>query len=843
MYIAGMDPHLFWPDAVECRAEVHNFLASPTNPVTPLERATGNRPPIAHWRVFGCEAMSYVEKDKRYKFDAKMQRAVNLGPSPSHTHSTYMLYCLRSKQTTFRRHVIFNETSFPLRPDNTISRPLSTSADLPPPSRDPDPADLIGLQFRLDGKRRGGICTVTGISKWEGHLVADYVTARGTTERPSIPEVRAWTALFLLNHATTVACPYKGNDLALTSFLHVMAPTRTKTRTVKYGEEIPRNMKDASNMDAGWFQAEDKETHGVLSFDTWQRFDQSLVTPSMRKKALRAHRIYDIKRSLQKKNRLVINGNRQHPDTYTDTTCPVATLLEVKVACGVIVYRRYHACTGDSKNAYLHSFMGDLILIIIPEGFPGAGEVAFLRKALYGAKQSGRRYYDYVHSTLLSLGLAQCQLCPCLFRLTVENPATQQNEAAFILIYSDDNLTFGEYYAWTKLKLLLATRFEITYQDLDDFLGLDLSYNRGNGQLSISMKKFCDKFLAQLNAPHHPHPIYTPGLTNMKVVRGVTLPRAEVPDPQFRHKTGSLNWLVAGIRYDMQFATKELSRVADCPTLDAEQLLSRQLQYLSQTTGARLLYSHDEMLSYSPPPTRRKPTDSDENIYAIAQQCEFDAGIPQHDDHPVKQEYVYDGKPMVVTVHTDADLGGVLPSRQSTSGLILRTNGAIVHSASKTEKLVLTPTTASEFVSLNRGGAAGHYVKRILDFYGNPNNSMYYLYTDSQTAEHLATQPNMSTAGRALDIRWHSLKQKYLEGRMRAGGVSSKDNDADICTKYLHPGPHCRHARHLFDADHSRRNLPTKYLNTHNNAPNVSVPCKENNKNMATFATQNNLMM
>ena len=137
-------------------------------------------------------------------------------------------------------------------------------------------------------------------------------------------------------------------------------------------------MRDADDVDSTWFQSEDKETGGILDFETWERMDQSLVTPAIRKKALRAHRVYTIKRppEKRKKNRLVAQGNRQHPDTYTDTTSPVAALMEVRLFSTIINSRSYFSCTGDSKNAYLHSKLKDLIFIIIPEGFPGAGEIA-----------------------------------------------------------------------------------------------------------------------------------------------------------------------------------------------------------------------------------------------------------------------------------------------------------------------------------------------------------------------------------------------------------------------------------------------------------------------------------
>ena len=85
-------------------------------------------------------------------------------------------------------------------------------------------------------------------------------------------------------------------------------------------------------------------------------------------------------------------------------------------------------------------------------------------------------------------------------------------------------------------------------------------------------------------------------------------------------KTGSINWLDMGLRYDLHYATKKQSRVADCPTLDADYLMQRQLQYTSQTTSSRLVYSHVVMMKYKPPPTRRKPADLDDSMYDLVEE-------------------------------------------------------------------------------------------------------------------------------------------------------------------------------------------------------------------------------
>jgi hypothetical protein len=177
------------------------------------------------------------------------------------------------------------------------------------------------------------------------------------------------------------------------------------------------------------------------------------------------------------------------------------------------------------------------------------------------------------------------------------------------------------------------------------------------------------------------------------------------------------------------------------------------------------------------PKTRKKPTDI-VNPYATEDYCLSD-GIRQPDDFPIKQDFIYDGPPLTLMCQTDIDLGGQLPTRQSTSGYLLYIQGQLFHWRGRTEKLILTATTAGEYVALSRGNTATKHVNGILKFFGNKHHD-YYLYTDNQSAEHIATQPTMSDHSRSIDLRIHSIRQDYLENMMRIGGVKSRDNISDI---------------------------------------------------------------
>ena len=113
----------------------------------------------------------------------------------------------------------------------------------------------------------------------------------------------------------------------------------------------------------------------MLEFQTWIRLPQQSITPEMRAKALRAHHLYDIKRDMSAKNRVVINGNKQHEDTYTDTTSPVSSQMQLRIFLFVTAYRQYAMVQLDLTNAYLHAPIKDIVYIYIPEGFPGQGEM------------------------------------------------------------------------------------------------------------------------------------------------------------------------------------------------------------------------------------------------------------------------------------------------------------------------------------------------------------------------------------------------------------------------------------------------------------------------------------
>ncbi len=427
--------------------------------------------------------------------------------------------------------------------------------------------------------------------------------------KSSVREVREWynqtqvqqAATHLVQASNQLVPPRKG-------FINLLAEQVYKTIKT-YDAKLPKSQhitkptsfkKAANSPHAQWFAAEEKEKDGMLQFQTWDRLDQKQLTSDIRRRALRCHHLYDIKRDQSAKNRVVVNGSKQHSDTYSDTTSPVAGQLLLRLFLTVTPFRQYKVRQLDLTNAYLHAPIQDVVFIYVPDGFPGAGEIARLNKAAYGTKQGARRFYDYTAKVFNHIGLVQCPNDPCLYRYLFSD------HVCFVLQYVDDVLLAGDDTALDHLEKELAKYFQCKFTTPKDFLGLDLTITKP-GDIRLSMSTFTSKMETVLSI-HDPFPgvILTHGRTEKKVNRN----DQHEPNEQYRSHVGSLNWLTMGLRYDMAFTTKELSRVLCAPTSLANQLVQRALVYAIRTKDAYLHFSHDKTQNYTPPKTRKKPTDT-----------------------------------------------------------------------------------------------------------------------------------------------------------------------------------------------------------------------------------------
>ena len=102
------------------------------------------------------------------------------------------------------------------------------------------------------------------------------------------------------------------------------------------------------------------------------------------------------------------------------------------------------------------------------------------------------------------------------------------------------------------------------------------------------------------------------------------------------------------------YSTKECSRVADNPTLVADQLMDRLLLYLSQTRDAALTSKRSRMPQCTPPPTRKKPGDADPEIYNMMKDYNLDDGVAQPDQQEMQQDFCHPNKIVTAEINFSA---------------------------------------------------------------------------------------------------------------------------------------------------------------------------------------------
>jgi hypothetical protein len=210
LFISGLDPAAHWGNALLHTVCLQNRTALPGRG-TPFEHRTGKQPDISHIRIFGCEALAYVDKEKRTKLDYKTEKCIYLGMlSPRHSADIHKLLILQTTHIIYRRNVSFNERSFPAR-NTPITRPIRHTNDTG--------EDLIGQTFTEDNET----FIITECSRRGGLDCLDYISSRTKEDFFStVPEVRTWIKqTSMLQMANNIQPSRKG-------YMNTLAETMSK---------------------------------------------------------------------------------------------------------------------------------------------------------------------------------------------------------------------------------------------------------------------------------------------------------------------------------------------------------------------------------------------------------------------------------------------------------------------------------------------------------------------------------------------------------------------------------------------------------------------------------------
>jgi hypothetical protein len=550
--------------------------------------------------------------------------------------------------------------------------------------------------------------------------------------------------------------------------------TRRNAPIYKFGVQIPRNPKEAIELDEAngntlWQDANKVERDKLAEYNTFSdrgHKDRGGTAPKGYQQ-IRLMITYDCKHDLRRRARICARGDMTVADKDSSYSS-VVSLRGLRLAILIAELNGLEVFAADVSSAYLEAYTSEKVYTIAgPEFGELEGHILVIVKALYGLRGSGRAYWQKFASSLRALGFFPCKSEPDIWM------RPREDHYEYICVWVDD-LCLCAKDPQSIIDELADPKGEHKYQ----FKGVGpITYHLGgnfkrdkDGTLAYSAESYIEKTIAAyeriygekpkeyscpLDPDDHPELDTTPELG---------------PDGQQKYQSliGQLQWAISLCRFDIQVAVMSLSRFRTAPREGHLERAKRVVGYLRKHPNGAIRF-RTGIPDYSgiEPPT----FDWSQSIY----------GSPTEElgDHPKPL-----GKAVRTTTFKDANLMHDLVTGRSASGIFHMVNKTPIGWFSKRQLTVETATYGSEFVAARLAVEQIQDLRITLRDLGVPLDGPAWLFGDNQSVLTSSTLPHSKLNKRHNALSYHRVREACAAG-MRFVHVTSQQNVADILTKFL----------------------------------------------------------
>jgi len=262
-------------------------------------------------------------------------------------------------------------------------------------------------------------------------------------------------------------------------------------------------------------------------------------------------------------------------------------------------------------------------------------------------------------------------------------------------------------------------------------LGIEVLQRKDH--ILLSQKAYIQRLLKKHNMEDC-NGVRTPMSPSQKLTRN---PDGEPADETtYRSIIGGLAFVMTCTRPDIAFAVSKLSRYLNAPTKDHMQAALHLLRYLKHTMEFCLHYPRDGGRKW--------------NIYV------------------------------------DADHGGCLDTRRSTSGRLIFYNGCLISWKSKRQTVVAKSTAEAEHIALSDAVTDGIWLKNLAKEIGIDFNDAT-IHEDNIPCLQIAKNPIITQRTKGIDISYHHAREHIQNGTFNLQRIGSTEQTADMLTKPLSP--------------------------------------------------------
>lgn len=529
-------PPSYWVEALHTAVHLLNILpsASIQNRV-PYTTLYQKQPSYHHLKTFGCLCFPNLNHSFLHKLAPRSTPCVFLGYPSS--HKGYRCLDLKTRKVIISRHVVFDESIFPM------AQTQSTSL--------PKPYDFLDDTSEVSS------------------------TFKNILTQPSPPPLQS-----VLPPIQTTVQPIPAPIPR-----HPMT-TRSRDGTRKQKSVINLNTSTISPLpkshltalkDPNWNPSMSDEYGALVKNKTFSLVSRPPNANIVRSMWLYKHKLGADGTVTRHKSRLVANGKSQEQGLdYDETFSPVVKPVTIRSVLHLALQRDWEVHHLDVKNAFLHGTLDETVYMHQPPGMADKSKpnhVWKLEKALYGLKQAPRAWNGRFSSYVERLGFTKSSSDNSLFVYS------KGNDIAFLLLYVDDILLTASSPALRQhFTTLLKKEFEMSDDGkLKYFLGIKVDYN-GDGML-LSQTAYAKDILLRASMQEC-KPVSTPVDVKSKLSQDSG---DKVDDPTlYRSLAGALQYLTL-TRPDIQYAVQQLCLFMHDPRTSHLNALKRVLRYLKGT--------------------------------------------------------------------------------------------------------------------------------------------------------------------------------------------------------------------------------------------------------------------
>jgi len=440
------------------------------------------------------------------------------------------------------------------------------------------------------------------------------------------------------------------------------------------------------------------------------------------------------------KTRLVVLGNRQSPDTYSETYAPVVRFATLRAMLAIAAHFDMEIHQMDVVTAFLNGSMEDEpqdIYMRLPSDEHGnRGKVVLLKKALYGLKQAPRLWNDNLDRYLKSLGFVVCNFDSALYL---------KHEAgilvAAVAVYVDDLTICTQDMTWMKeFKSQMIARYAM--EDLGELkylLGIEIKRDREKKIITLSQGKYIDDICARFKQ-NGGRTYQTPLDPNVELRHSET--DKDVDPKEYQRITGSLMYLMLGTRPDLAFAVSKLCQFNAKPQTHHRTQALRCLRYAMTTRNLKLVFG--------------------------------------------RAHGTFEGK-LPLEGYSDADYASCRVSRRSTTGTLFYLLNSLIAWTSRRQHLTALSSCEAEYVALCDSAKELVWIRNLVSEIspGLADTTPTVVHEDNEAAIKLASNPIDHARSKHIDVRMHYVRDQVNTGVLELKWCPTQLMVADALTKQL----------------------------------------------------------